>query len=293
MAQEGFKRKLTAILSADVEGYSRLMGQNEEQTIRTLTFYRTIILGLVQQYGGRVVDTPGDNILAEFSSVVNAVKSAVKIQTELAERNAELPMEQRMQFRIGVNVGDVIEEEGRIYGDGVNIAARVESMANAGGISISGRVYDQVENKLEWRYDFLGEKQVKNISRPIRVYNLLMKPESSSDMASKERMAFPLPDKPSIAVLPFDNMSGNPEQEYIGDGISESIISALAISPDMLVIARNSTFVYKGKPVKVQQIAEDLGVRYVLEGSFLTISNRIRITAQLVDALGGHHIWTE
>jgi adenylate cyclase len=293
MPEDGFKRKLAAILSADVEGYSRLMGQNEEQTIRTLTSYRTAISDLVQQYRGRVVDTPGDNVLAEFSSVVDAVKSAVKIQTDLAERNAELPMELRMQFRIGVNVGDVVEEESRIYGDGVNIAARVESMADAGGICISGRAYDQVENKLDWKYDYLGEKKVKNISRQIRVYNLLMKPKSSSDVASEERMAFPLPDKPSIAVLPFDNMSGDPEQEYIGDGISESIISALALSPDMLVIARNSTFVYKGKPVKVQQIAEDLGVRYILEGSFLTAGNRIRITAQLVDALSGHHAWTE
>ena len=293
MTQEGFKRKLAAILSADVEGYSRLMGQNEEQTIRILIFYRTAILDLVQQYEGRVVDTPGDNILAEFSSAVDAVKSAVKIQTELAERNAELPMEQRMQFRIGINLGDVVEEEGRIYGDGVNIAARVESIADSGGICISGTVYDHVENKLDCKYDYLGEKKVKNISRPIRVYNLLMKPESSSDVASEERMAFPLPDKPSIAALAFDNMSGDPEQEYIGDGISESIISTLSISPDMLVIARNSSFVYKGKPVKVQQIAEDLGVRYVLEGSFLTAGNQIRITAQLVDALSGHHIWTE
>jgi adenylate cyclase len=293
MTEEGFKRKLAAILSADVEGYSRLMGQNEERTIRTLTSYRTAISEIIQQYRGRVVDTPGDNILAEFGSVVDAVKSAVKIQTELFERNAELPMEQRMQFRIGINLGDVVEEEGRIYGDGINIAARVEKMADAGGICISGRVYDQVENKLEWHYDYLGEQKAKNISRPIRVYNLLMKPESSSVIASEERMAFPLPEKPSIAVLPFDNMSGDPKQEYIGDGISESIISALAISPDMLVIARNSTFVYKGKPVKVQQIAEDLGVRYVLEGSFITTGNRIRITAQLVDALSGHPAWTE
>jgi adenylate cyclase len=293
MSEDGFSRKLAAIFSADVEGYSRLMGQNEVHTIRTLTSYRTIISDLVQQYRGRVVDTPGDNVLAEFNSVVDAVNSAVKIQTELAERNVKFPMDQRMQFRIGINLGEVVEEEGRIYGDGVNIAARVESMAEAGGICISGRAYDQVENKLDCKYEYLGEKKVKNISRPIRVYNLLMKPESSSDVASKERMAFPLPDKPSIAVLPFDNMSGNPEQEYIGDGISENIISALALSPDMLVIARNSTFVYKGKPVKVQQIAEDLGVRYVLEGSFLTAGDRIRITAQLVDALSGHHAWTE
>jgi adenylate cyclase len=293
MAEESFKRKLAAILSADVEGYSRLMGQNEEKTIRQLTSYRAVISDFVKQSRGSVVDTPGDNILAEFASVVDAVNSAVKIQVELTERNAELPMEQRMQFRIGVNVGDVVEEEGNIYGDGVNIAARVESMAEAGGICISGTVYDQVETKLKWQYEYLGEKNVKNISRPVRVYKLLMKPERSIEVASEDRMAFPLPDKPSIAVLSFDNMSGDPEQEYIGDGIAESIISALAISPDMLVIARNSTFVYKGQPVKVQQVAEDLGVRYVLEGSFFKAGNRIRITAQLVDALSGHHTWTE
>jgi len=189
MTQEGFKRKLTAILSADVEGYSRLMGEDEEATIRTLISYRAVISDFVQQFRGRVVDTPGDNILAEFGSAVDAVKSAVKIQNELARRNAELEMGQRMQFRIGVNVGDVVEEDGRIYGDGVNIAARVESMADAGGISVSGRVYDQVENKLNWQYEYLGEKKVKNISRPIRVYNLLMKPERSSDVASDYRMS--------------------------------------------------------------------------------------------------------
>jgi adenylate cyclase len=248
---------------------------------------------LINQHRGRVVDTTGDNLMAEFSSAVDAVNCTIEIQRELGERNAELPDNRKMEFRIGVNVGDVVEEEDRIYGEGVNIAARVESMAEAGGICISGRAYDQVENKLDWEYEYLGEQKVKNISRPIRVYKLQMKPKSSFDVASEERMAFPLPDKPSIAVLPFDNMSGDPEQEYIGDGISESIISALAISPDMLVIARNSTFVYKGKPVKVQQIAEDLGVRFVLEGSFFKAGNQIRITAQLVDALSGHHIWAE
>jgi adenylate cyclase len=292
MPQDGFKRKLAAILSADVEDYSRLMGQNEEQTIRTLTSYRTAISDVIQQYRGRVVDTPGDNILAEFSSVVDAVNSAVKIQNELTERNAELPMEQRMQFRIGVNLGDVIVEEGRIYGDGVNIAARVESMADAGGICISGRVYDQVENKLDWKYDYLGEKKVKNISRPIRVYNLQMKPQSSSNVASEEHMAFPLPDKPSIAVLPFDYLSGDPEQDYIADGISDNIITALSYIPEMFVIARNSSFMYKGKPVKVQQVSEELGIQYVLEGSVLKSGDQIRIIAQLIDALTGGHIWS-
>jgi adenylate cyclase len=293
MNEEGFKRKLTAILSADVEGYSRLMGQNEEQTIRTLTSYRTVISDLVQKYRGRVVDTPGDNILAEFSSVVDAVESAVQIQTELTERNAELPMEQRMQFRIGINLGDVVEEEGRIYGDGVNIAARVESMADAGGICISGTVYDHVENKLDCKYDYLGEKEVKNISRPIRVYNLLMKAEGSTAVASEEKVAFPLPDKPSIAVLPFDNMSGDPEQEYFSDGLTEQIINGLCKVSNLFVIARNSSFAYKGKSINIRQIGRDLGVRYICEGSIQKAGNRVRITAQLIDATTDYHVWSE
>jgi adenylate cyclase len=293
MVEEGFKRKLAAILSADVEGYSHLMGQNEEQTIRTLTSYRTTISNLVQQYRGNVVDTPGDNILAEFSSAVDAVKSAVKIQSELSERNAEMPMDQRMQFRIGINLGDVVEEESRIYGDGVNIAARVESMAEAGGICISGTVYDQVETKLEWQYEFLGEKEVKNISRPIRIYKLLMKPESSYDVISQERLAHPLPDKPSIAVLPFDNMSGDPGQEYFSDGLTEQIINGLCKVSNLFVIARNSSFAYKGKSINAQQIGKELGVRYILEGSVQKAGDRVRITAQLIDLTTGYHLWSE
>jgi adenylate cyclase len=293
MTGEGFKRKLAAILSADVEGYSRLMGQNEEQTIRTLTSYRTVISEIVQQYRGSVVDSPGDNILAEFGSVVDAVKCAVKIQTELAERNADLPMEQRMQFRIGINLGEVVEEEDRIYGDGVNLAARVESMAKAGGICISGRVYDQVENKLEWQYYYLGEKKVKNISRPIRVYKLLMKPKSSSEVASEERMALPLPDKPSIAVLPFDNMSGDPSQEYFSDGLTEQIINGLCKVNNLFVIARNSSFAYRGKSISIKQIAQELGVKYILEGSVQKAGDRLRITAQLINATTDYHMWSE
>jgi adenylate cyclase len=285
MTQDGFKRKLVAILSADVEGYSRLMGQNEEQTIRTLTSYRTAISDLVQQYRGRVVDTPGDNILAEFSSVVDAVNSAVKIQSELTERNTELPMEQRMQFRIGVNLGDVVDEEGRIYGDGVNIAARVESMAEAGGICISDRAYDQVENKLPFKYEDLGEHRVKNIRRPIGIYKVLMEADESE--------ALSLPDKPSIAVLPFVNMSGDPNQEYFSDGITEQIITGISRIRDLFVIARNSSFSYKGKAVKVQQVGRDLGVRYVLEGSIQKSGERVRVTAQLIDAITGHHLWAE
>jgi len=285
MADEGFKRKLAAILSADVEGYSRLMGQNEEQTIRTLTSYRTKISDLVQQYRGRVVDSTGDNILAEFSSVVDAVKSAVRIQIELAERNAELPTEQRMHFRIGVNLGDVVEEEGRLYGDGVNIAARVESMAEAGGICVSDRAYDQVENKLQFKYEDLGEHQVKNIRRPIGIYKVIMDPNDSE--------ALELPDKPSIAVLPFDNMSGDPDQEYFSDGLTEQIIMGLSKVSNLFVIARNSSFTYKGKAVKVQQVGKELGVKYVLEGSVQRAADRVRITAQLIDAITGYHIWAE
>jgi len=285
MTQEGLKRKLAAILSADVEGYSRLMDQNEEQTIRTLTSYRNAISELVQQYRGRVVDSPGDNILAEFSSVVDAVKSAVKIQSELTERNAELPMEQRMQFRIGVNLGDVVDEESRIYGDGVNIAARMESMAEAGGICISDRAYDQVENKLALKYEDLGEHQVKNIRRPIRIYKVLMEADDSEPLE--------LPDKPSIAVLPFKNMSGDPDQEYFSDGLTEQIIMGLSKISNLFVIARNSTFTYKGKSVKIQQVGKELGVKYVLEGSVQRAADRVRITAQLIDATTGFHLWAE
>ncbi len=290
MAEEGFKRKLTAILSADVEGYSRLMDQDEEATIRTLTTYRSAISDLVQQYRGRVVDTTGDNLMAEFTSAVDAVKCALEVQRELAERNAELSHERRMEFRIGLNVGDVVEEEDRIYGDGVNIAARVEGLAEAGGICISGRVYDQVENKLDLKCEFLGEQRVKNITRPVRVYQV--RTESNAAVSELSR-TLELPDKPSIAVLPFDNMSGDSEQEYFTDGITEDIITALSRFRWFFVIARNSTFTYKGKAVHVKQVAQDLGVRYVLEGSVRKAGNRVRITAQLIDASTGHHVWAE
>ena len=303
MAPEGFKRKLAAILSADVEGYSRLMDDDEEATVRTLTAYRTAIADLVQQFRGRIVDTPGDNILAEFPSVVDSVKCAVEIQQDLAERNTELLNIRQMQYRIGVNLGDVIEEDGRIYGDGVNIAARVESIADAGGICISGRAFDQVENKLGLEYENFGEHQVKNITRPIRVFRVLSHPGAAAhrvvqaretrEPAPVEKMTFPLPEKPSIAVLPFDNMSGDPGQDYLADGISENIITALSYIPEMFVIARNSSFTYKGKPVKVQQVSEELGVRYVLEGSVMKSADKVRITAQLIDALSGGHMWSE
>ncbi|MGB7033482.1 MAG: adenylate/guanylate cyclase domain-containing protein [Syntrophobacteria bacterium] len=334
MASQDFKRKLTAILSADVKGYSRLMGEDDEATVRTITAYREVITEVVQKHRGRVVDSPGDNILAEFASVVDAVRSAVEIQEELKNRNADLPENRRMEFRIGVNLGDVIHEEERIYGDGVNVAARVESLAEAGGICVSGTVFDQIESKLPLGYEYLGEQSVKNISKPVRIYKALMDPEAVGkvigekkaeprrglrialavvtvlllivgglliwrtafppvQVASVEKMAFPLPDKPSIAVLPFTNMSEDPKQEYFSDGLTDQIITGLSKVPHLFVIARNSTFTYKGKPVKVQRVAEDLGVKYVLEGSLQRTADRIRITAQLIDAITGHHLWSE
>ena len=334
MADEGFKRKLTAILSADVEGYSRLMDDDEAATVRTLTSYRSAITDLVQQFSGRVVDSPGDNILAEFTSVVDAVSCAVEIQRELAKRNAELPDERKMQFRIGVNLGDVIDEEERIYGDGVNIAARIESLSEAGGICISHSAYDQIKNKLKLGFEYLGEHEVKNIREPVKAYRVLMAPEFEGkfigfdkkaskrgwiwvaaaavvagivglgiwqfymrpppiEPASVEKMAFPLPDKPSIAVLPFKNMSDDPKQDYFSDGLTDQISSTLSRLRTLFVISSSSTSTYKGKPVKIQKVAEDLGVKYVLEGSVQRSADRIRITAQLIDATTGHQIWSQ
>jgi adenylate cyclase len=337
MAEEGFKRKLTAILNADVVGYSRLMDDNEEATIQTLNIYRNSMTTLIEQHRGRVVDMTGDNLLAEFTSVVDAVGCSVHIQQKLDEQNKELPPERKMNFRIGVNVGDVIEEQDRIYGDGVNIAARVESMAEAGGICITGRAYDQVKNKLELGYEFLGEHSVKNIAEPVRIYKVLTEPDAAGKVigekrflgrisrrtalatiitlavvagsligwniylqqskkvepASVEKMTLPLPDKPSIAVLAFDNLTGDPSQEYFSDGIAEEIITILSNVGELFVIARNSSFSYKGKPVKIQQISEELGVRYVLEGSVRRSGDRVRVTAQLIDAIKGQHLWAK
>ena len=289
MADEGFKRKLTAILSADVEGYSRLMGENEEATVRTLTNYRTAINDLVQQYRGRVVDTPGDNLLTEFTSVVDAVNCSMEIQRKLAERNTELPDDRKMQFRIGLNVGDVVEEEERIYGDGVNIAARLEGLADPGGICISGRAYDQVENKLDLSYEYIGEHAVKNIKRPLRVYRIGMETGSVAEFSKAPEM----PKKTSIAVLPFVNISDDADQEYFSDGITEDLITDLSKLSDLFVIARNSVFAYKGMPRKVQSIGRDLRVQYILEGSVRKVADRVRITAQLVETSTGDHIWAE
>ena len=332
MTQEGFKRKLTAILSADVEGYSRLMGDDEESTIRTLKDYRETMEMLIEQHRGRIVDATGDNLLAEFASVVDAVTCAAAIQQKLAERNAELPETRKMQFRIGVNLGDVVTEGDRIYGDGVNIAARMEGLASGGGICISGNVYDQVKNKLDFGYEYSGEHTVKNIIEPVRVYQVLLKPEAIGKLIgdkkpvlrrwhlaavvivlvigavgtiwhfyfrppvepdSVDKMAFPLPDKPSIAVLPFANLIGDPEQEYFSDGISNDIITDLSKFHELFVIASNTMFTYKGKAVNVKNVGRDLGVRYVLEGSVQKADEKVRVNAQLIETSSGYHLWAE
>jgi adenylate cyclase len=297
MTPEKFKRKLTAILSADVKGYSRLMGTDEEATVRTLQEYKEVMASSIQHHRGRVVDTAGDSVLADFASVVDAVQCAVEIQQVLRAKNALLPETRRMEFRIGINLGDVIEEGDRIYGDGVNIAARVEGLAEPGGICITESAYQQIENKLPLRYDYLGEHEVKDITKPVRVYRAQIEPEAMArrplEVASKEKMAFPLPDKPSIAVLPFVNLSEDPKQEFFADGMTEEIINALSKCPNLFVIARNSTFTFKGKAVKVKQVSEELAVRYVLEGSVQRSADRIRVTAQLIDALTGYHLWAE
>ncbi len=322
------ERKLAAILSADVKDYSRLMGEDEVATVRTLTAYREVMATQIQQHRGRVVDAPGDNLLAEFASAVDAVECAAAVQRELKSRNAELPSARRMEVRIGINLGDVIVEEERIYGDGVNIAARVEALADAGGISISGMVYDQVKGKLPLEYEPLGEHAVKNIREPVRVYRVLLEPRPAASAARKKEAgwrpgrrailllllvplvvaggvavwtryfrssvpAIGLPDRPSIAVLPFVNMSGDTGQEYFSDGITEDLITGLSKLSGLFVIARNSTFAYKGKAVQPALVSRELGVRYVLEGSVRKAGDRVRITAQLIDGTTGYHLWAE
>jgi len=338
MTTQEVKRKLAAIFSADVKGYSRLMGEDEKGTVRTLNVYKEIMTGLTQHHHGRVVDAPGDNVLAEFASVVDAVECAVEIQKRLRTRNAELPENRRMEFRIGINLGDVIEDGEQILGDGVNIAARLESLSEAGGICISGTVFDQVKNKLNLGYKYLGEQTVKNILEPVRVYQVIMEPEAAGkviaekkakprqwqravlglvviviavvaavaiwqlyfrptrlpvEVASRQKMANPLPDKPSIAVLPFVNMGGDPEQAYFADGMTEDLITDLSKVAGLFVIARNSTFAYKGKATDIREVAKTLGVRYVLEGSVRRSGAQVRVNAQLIDATTGGHVWAD
>jgi adenylate cyclase len=283
-------RKLRAILSADVKGYSLLMADDEAHTIQTLKAYRGLMSNLIQNHSGSVIDNPGDNLLAEFSSAVDAVEAAVQIQNRLRKENAKFVEDKRLQFRIGVNIGDVVHDDGRIYGSGVNIAARIEAIADRGGICISRNTYNQVQDKLDLGFEYLGEHEVKNIKGPVRVYKVLMDTEAPKPLVEEQ---FELPDKPSIAVLPFTNMSGDPSQEYFSDGLTEQIINGLCKVSNLFVIARNSSFAYKGKAVNVQQVGKELGVRYVLEGSVQKAIDHVRITAQLIDAATGFHLWSE
>jgi len=327
MADENYKRKLTAILSADVVGYSRLMGEDEAATVSTLKSHRSLISGKVQRFNGQVVDSPGDNILSEFRSIVDAISCAVAIQEELRDKNEELPEDRKMQFRIGVNLGDVIHDGDRIYGDGVNITARVEGLAKPGEVAISGTAFDNVRNKLKFGFEFLGEHQVKNIAQPVRVYRVVTdpafsgkiigEPEGDRSTRSKTILAVAVvillvataylyiaqkstedvlitePPKPSIAVLPFTNMSDDPQQEYFSDGMTDDLITDLSKVSGLMVISRNSIFTYKGQSVQIKKVANELGVNYVLEGSVRRMGDQIRINAQLIDANKDHHVWAE
>ena len=332
-------RKLAAILSADAAGYSRLMEKDETRTLNTLKAYFQVMGSLVEKHRGRVVAIHGDSLLAEFASVVDAVQCAVEIQKDLKARNEELPEESRMPFRIGINLGDVIEEDGNIYGDGVNVASRLESLADAGGVCISRSVHDHVKNKLSVGYQSLGGHSVKNIAEPVQVYRVLPEPDAFGKAVGKvwyrlkqwqkvalavavallpvfanlavkkyidytgsspwifsffsEKTTLPLPDKPSIAVLPLENMTGDPKQEYFTDGLTEEIITSLSKISSLFVISRNSSFTYKGKPVNLKKVSKELGVRYVLEGSFQKSGDRVRINAQLIDAISDQHLWAE
>jgi len=334
------KRKLAAILSADAVGYGRLMGEGASGILNTLNTHLRLMGSLIETHGGRVVDSPGGSLLAMFDSAAEAVQCAIEIQEQLGARNEAFPEAGRIPFRIGVHLGEVTEEEGKVRGDGVDVAALLEGMADAGGICISGSVYGQVKGRLKAEYESLGEHRVENIAEPVRAYRVLKKPEKSihvfgktwllshletrldiiklivlamsvlvgiaglwntyfrsapppAGVASVQRMALPLPDKPSIAVLPFENMTGDPKQEYFADGFTEQIITSLSKIPALFIISRTSSFSYKDKPVKVQQVSEELGVRYVLEGSVQKSSGRIRINVQLIDAISGRHVWAQ
>ncbi len=291
MAEARVERRLSAIFAGDVAGYSRLMEVDEEGTLARLNAHRREFLEPnIAEHRGRIVKRTGDGILIEFVSAVDAVRCAIEQQRGMAERNMGVSPDRRIELRVGIHVGDIIIEDGDIFGDGVNIAARLESIAQPGGICISDDAYRQVRGKLNVNFQDSGEQELKNIARPVRVYQL--RPEASGEArASAGRLA--LPDKPSIAVLAFQNLSGDIEQEFFADGIAEDIITALSKSHWLFVIARNSSFTYKGKPVDVRQVGKELGVRYVLEGSVRKAGNRVRITSQLIDASSGHHVWAE
>ena len=288
MAEERMERRLSAILAADIAGYSALMGANESRTVRDLKGHQAVVLPMIGEFAGRIIDTAGDGILAEFPSVVNAVKCALAVQSKMAERNAAIEPEHRMQFRVGINIGDVVYDDARIYGDGINVAARLEGIAEAGGICISSKVYEEINGRVDLACEDIGEQQLKNIARPVRAYRVRL-----DAMVTAAGPAPAVPARPSIAVLPFLNMSGDPEQEFFADGITEDLITDLSKASGLFVIARNSSFAYKGRSVKVQEIGRDLGVRFVLEGSVRKAGNRLRITAQLIDAGNGGHLWAE
>jgi adenylate cyclase len=297
MSEERVERRLAAILAVDVAGYSRLMGEDEEGTLAALRAVRRELGDpKIAEHRGRIVKTTGDGLLVEFASVVDAVRCAVEVQREMIPRNAAAPTQRRIEFRMGINVGDIIIEDGDIFGDGVNIAARLEALAEPGGICLSAAAHEQVRDRLDIAFDDLGEQQVKNIVRPVRVFQVRREgplPDPPPQAGEGRVGALPLPDKPSLAVLPFQNMTGDPEQEYFVDGMVEEITTAIARLPWLFVIARNSAFTYKGKPVDVKQMAQALGVRYVLEGSVRKAANRVRITGQLIDTTTGAHIWAE
>ncbi len=295
MTSKQIPRRLAAIFYADVAGYSRLTGADEDSTHRTLSAYLDCVSDTITAHRGTVMHYAGDAVLAKFDAVVDALRCATKVQGELATRNLTLPYERRLEFRIGINLGDVIEDRGDIYGDGVNVAARLEGLADPGGVCISESVRTAVGGRLKLGYEFLGEQRVKNISEPVKAYRVLLDgaSEVKAEMTKPESPTLERPDKPAIAVLPFDNLSADAEQEYFADGVTEDIITALSNVQSFFVIARNSTFTYKGKAVDVKRVGRELGVHYVMEGSVRKAGQRVRVTAQLLDATTGQHIWAD
>ena len=334
MENRGIQRKLKAIFSADVQGYSKLMGDDDEHTVETITAYRETIAQSIEMHHGIVVDAPGDNVLAMFDSSLNAIQSALEIQKKLKAKNEKLPEDRRMNFRIGINLGDILQKEDRIYGDSVNIAARIENLADPGGICVSRGVYEQIDGKLDIGFIDLGAHQVKNIKRPVVIYKVLVDPKDPKTLgrvpkakaparrwivgvavtvalsiggvglwhrhlsprfepASVDLMAYPLPDKPSIAVLPFENYSDDTQLDFFAKGLTEDLTASLSKEPDLFVISRSSTAAYKGKPIDIKEVAEEQGVQYVLEGSVQKAEDELRITVQLIDAVKGRYLWAD
>jgi adenylate cyclase len=298
LAGDAVERRLAAVLAADVAGYSRLMGVDEEGTLARLKAIRKELIDLtIAKHRGRIVKTTGDGMLVEFASALDAVRGAVEVQRGMAERSATVPQNRRIEVRIGIHVGDIIIDDNDIFGDGVNIAARLEGLAEPGGVCMSNDAYRQVRGKLDIVCDDMGPQQLKNIAEPMQAWRIRLTGQTASAVqpgeTASESQPLPLPDKPSIAVLPFQNMSGDQEQEYFADGMVEDIITALSRFKWMFVIARNSTFTYKGRSVDIKQVGRELGVRYILEGSVRKAADRVRITAQLIDAETGAHIWAD